>query len=563
MSTSGSPVYSHIADEAELRCLGLDNQMEFLSGAFFRLNREQGVANAAIAQMESKTSSIDNKPSSLETRMTSLASSVQAMVKSLGKTTCFEDDQQVESSAAASQVHRSRWEPDRNSPYDSRSRDLNLDNHESMLKKVEMPFCDGSKVLDWIVDIEYFYNLGRYGDEAKLDLVPLCLRGALKKWYASVMRRGGFQSWRDFKQKLLVRFSESIEEEPETRLFAIKQTGTVSEYVSEFEELSAQVPGLADHHLERIFYNGLNVEMKEVIRIKDPQGLQNFIAAVLRMETSTFCRVLSEAPKLEVKPRVTPNQSGKQGNVYNNQSRFSTEKPKLLTVDTKNQKENVNPQRAFQRPRQRHSDAELDQMRRNGICFKCGDKWSKIHEAKCPNRELRILTVLNGFEVEILDDMDVEREELFPLTQPELKTLTTDVFLGIDSPITTKLHDKIGNLEVIVMLDSGASHNFISPQVVTRLHLKVSADCGLDVLLGNGVIVKGTGVCKAVTFELNSTSFTSDFISLELGSVDVILGVQWLETLGKCEVDWKEQVFSFAYRGEKVTLYGDRSLHCS
>lgn len=64
---------------------------------------------------------------------------------------------------------------------------------------------------------------------------------------------------------MIVHFSESIDDEPETRLFAIRQTGTVADYVSEFEDLSAQVPDLADHHLERIFYNGLTPEMKEVI----------------------------------------------------------------------------------------------------------------------------------------------------------------------------------------------------------------------------------------------------------------------------------------------------------
>lgn len=100
-----------------------------------------------------------------------------------------------------------------------------------MLKKIEILFCDGTRVPEWMLDVEYFYELGRYDEESRLDLVPLCLRGALKKWYAWVMRRGGFRNWKDFKLRLFVRFSESIENEPSTRLFSIRQTGSVAEYV--------------------------------------------------------------------------------------------------------------------------------------------------------------------------------------------------------------------------------------------------------------------------------------------------------------------------------------------
>lgn len=77
------------------------------------------------------------------------------------------------------------------------------------------------------------------------------------------------------------------------------------------------------------------------------------------------------------------------------------------------------------------------------------------------------------------------------------------------------------------------SHNFITPTVAHRSKLKLCADNNLEVMLGNGVSVHCSGVCKGVLFWLGGVEFGGNFMSLELGVVDVVLGVEWLETLGK------------------------------
>lgn len=79
-----------------------------------------------------------------------------------------------------------------------RSGELNLAGRDSMLKKIEMPCCDGSNTTDWLVDIEHFFDIGRFREEEKLDLITLCNKGKVKKWFAWFRRLGGFRSWIDF-----------------------------------------------------------------------------------------------------------------------------------------------------------------------------------------------------------------------------------------------------------------------------------------------------------------------------------------------------------------------------
>ena len=53
------------------------------------------------------------------------------------------------------------------------------------------------------------------------------------------------------------------------------------------------------------------------------------------------------------------------------------------------------------------------------------------------------------------------------------------------------------------------------------------------------------------------------FLPLELGSVDVILGMKWLESLGGMQVDWRNLTMRFQVGGVSVIIQGDPSLSTS
>ncbi|TYJ97700.1 Transposon Tf2-9 polyprotein [Cucumis melo var. makuwa] len=80
------------------------------------------------------------------------------------------------------------------------------------------------------------------------------------------------------------------------------------------------------------------------------------------------------------------------------------------------------------------------------------------------------------------------------------------------------------------------------------------------VILGSGTATQGKGVCESVEIQLVDLKVTEDFLPLELGGVDVILGMQWLHSLGVTIVDWKNLTFSFTCNGKSVCINGDPSL---
>lgn len=58
--------------------------------------------------------------------------------------------------------------------------------------------------------------------------------------------------------------------------------------------------------------------------------------------------------------------------------------------------------------------------------------------------------------------------------------------------------------EVIVLIDCGATHNFISKKLVKELQLNTKDTWKYGVILGSGTTIKGKGICEAVELLLGS-----------------------------------------------------------
>lgn len=152
------------------------------------------------------------------------------------------------------------------------------------------------------------------------------------------------------------------------------------------------------------------------------------------------------------------------------------------------------------------------------------------------------------------DDFRKESEVL------EEVELSLNSVVGLSEPRTLKLKGEIHVLEVVILIDCGATHNFISTKLIEAVQIPVQETSRYGGVIGSSKQLKGMGVCKGVLLKLQHITIVEDFLPLPLGSTDVILGIKWLATLGETHADWKNITMAFELGGQTVVLQRDPIL---
>ena len=103
---------------------------------------------------------------------------------------------------------------------------------------------------------------------------------------------------------------------------------------------------------------------------------------------------------------------------------------------------------------------------------------------------------------------------------------------GIHQPQTLKLKGHIKNNNVVVLFDIGSNHNFIDVSVAKRLNLFIYPVPNMKVMVADGKKTEKVGKCHKIKLQIQDYNLESEFYAAPLGRVNVVLGIQWLQTLG-------------------------------
>ena len=103
----------------------------------------------------------------------------------------------------------------------------------------------------------------------------------------------------------------------------------------------------------------------------------------------------------------------------------------------------------------------------------------------------------------------------------------------IQYPKTLKLKGELRGIPIQVLVDSGAFHNFISHKLVSLLGFPTQSFAGLNIRLSDGHRIWVQEKCEQIEVKLGEFSCVLSALVFELGNLGMVLGIEWLKTLGE------------------------------
>lgn len=360
----------------------------------------------------------------------------------------------------------------------------------------------------------------------KTRFAILNFQGAAATWLQTVERRAQVGDWEELCGLVIAKFNKDQYHVLLKQFDSIKQKGSVDEYHAEFERLAHRLllynSNYDDTYFVTRFVVGLKEDIRSVICLHRPRDVDTASALALIQEEESGHNRGKSGLRESFRGSVKQGPD-KLGQKEGDSSRQKGE-DKLLTLK--------------------------EFRRKNGLCFRCGEKWSPGH--KCPSQvPLHVIEELldaleeGDYEPECVDCSEIEEGVL---------AVDHDISSCPVKRITMKLYGRIGKIEMLILIDSGSVGTFVSYQLACRL-LGKPMDCeSSKFLAADGSPMVCAQKIIDLQWQTQGHTFTSTVGILPLKCFDMVLGPDWLESCSPMWVHWSKKLMKFTHKGRRVTL---------
>ena len=435
-------------------------------------------------------------------------------------------------------------------------------------RRIELPLFQGEDAPGWVDRIERYFQIRGVPPEEWLTAAKVAVEGQALTWFHWWEATAAVHSWPRFREAVVKRFQPEVAWDPYSALLALKQEGTVREYRDRFEALSRPQKIEERKYLRSLFLNGLKEEVRAEVKIHKYDTLDEMIDLAEVIDDRN--RLISRGPnkgyvggnRETTWPRNPLVDKGGSTLGFSGGSRGPTHVTSggnSGSISSTNNRPEGRNNEGISRNYKQMSDAEYRERRSKGLCFACDERYTPEHVCKNKqNKQFRFLIIEEEVDTGGEGEWQDALEELGgAMNSMQLKVSELQDNGGMRS---IRIWGLIARERVRVMIDIGASHNFICQNLVQRLGLPVLHTSEFSVKVGNGQQVRSMGVCKAVRIQFPELVVEQNLFLFPVEGAEVVLGLAWLDTLGDVRANFKECKLQFRLNGVKVALRGDSDL---
>jgi hypothetical protein len=169
----------------------------------------------------------------------------------------------------------------------------------------------------------------------------------------------------------------------------------------------------------------------------------------------------------------------------------------------------------------------MDECQVKGLCYNCDEKYFPVHKCKEQNTFMAISEDISEEDVETpLVSESLENTDITPSSDPpEVEpVISINALTGFSAPQTLRLISYIKHRKVIILVDSGSTHNCIHHRFSQETHCYNHAINNFQIMIANGGSMKCGGCCENVCLQIGDYHLKSHMFAIDMGGCDIVLG---------------------------------------
>ena len=144
--------------------------------------------------------------------------------------------------------------------------------------------------------------------------------------------------------------------------------------------------------------------------------------------------------------------------------------------------------------------------------------------------------------------------------QEEILEISLNVVQGQYHLSTLQMQGTCKEHPIMVLIDRRSTYNFIKSTIVSKLSLPIMHVSAFQVSVGNGALIECMTKCVRLPLVIQGHVFTVNSYVRDLNGADIVFGVQWMMGLAIIRTNYWYFTMAFKWKGEQVTLQGERLL---